>query len=157
MAKKKPTHRPGNIVVNKKARHEYFIEEKFEAGLALQGWEVKSLREGKVNLTEGFVFTKNGEAFMSGCHILPLPTASTHISPDPTRIRKLLLHKKEIAKIFGEVAKKNYTCVPLQLYWKNGHVKLEIGLAKGKQDHDKRATTKERDWNREKQRILKNQ
>ena len=102
MAKKKPTDRPGNIVVNKKARHEYFIEEKFEAGLALEGWEVKALREGKVNLTEGYVYTRNGEVFLSGCRITPLATASTHISPEPARIRKLLLNKKEIAKIFGE-------------------------------------------------------
>ena len=155
MAKKKPTSRPGNIVVNRKARHEYFIEEKFEAGLVLEGWEVKSLRDVKVNLTESFIQTKDGEAFLYGCHISPLQTASTHIVPEPTRVRKLLLHKKEIGKIFGEVSKKNYTCVPLQLYWKNGKVKLEIALAKGKQAHDKRASDKERDWNREKQRVLK--
>lgn len=155
MAKKKPTNRPGNIVVNRKARHEYFIEEKFEAGIALEGWEVKSLREGKVNLTESYILTKDGEAFLFGCHITPLQSASTHTVQDPTRTRKLLLHKKEIGRIFGEVTKKNYTCVPLQLYWKSGKIKLEIALAKGKQAHDKRATDKERDWNREKQRVMK--
>lgn len=144
------------IALNKKARHEFFIEDKFEAGMALQGWEVKSLREGKVNLVDSYVLMKDGEAFLFGAHISPLPTVSTHFEPDPTRTRKLLLHQRELGRIFGAISKEGLTCVPLALYWKNGNVKCEIALAKGKKLHDKRATERDRDWTREKSRILKN-
>ncbi|MCG8669348.1 MAG: SsrA-binding protein SmpB [Pseudomonadales bacterium] len=157
MAGKKKPNNSSTIALNKRAKHEYFIEEKFEAGLALQGWEVKSLRDGKVNLTESYVMIRDGEAFLFGCHISPLQTASTHINPDPIRTRKLLLHKRELGRIFGAVAKQGLTCVPLALYWKKGYVKCEIALAKGKKLHDKRATEKERDWNREKQRVMRHQ
>ena len=144
------------IALNKKAKHEYFLEEKFEAGLSLQGWEVKSLREKKVNFTDGYVLMKDGEALLFGCHISPLPTVSSHFVPDPTRTRKLLLHRRELGKIFGAISKQHLTCVPTALYWKNGVVKCEIALAKGKKLHDKRASDKDRDWNREKQRVMKN-
>lgn len=154
MAKKKKT--AGNVIAqNKKARHDYFIEDTLEAGLVLEGWEVKSLRDGKANLTEGYIFLKDGEAWLLGCHISPLQTASTHINPNPIRYRKLLLHNRELGKIFGAQQKEGYTIVALKLYWKNNKVKLEIGLAKGKKLHDKRATQKEREWNRTKQRVLK--
>ena len=158
MAKQKKSSKSGSstIAKNKKARHEYFIEETFEAGLVLQGWEVKSMREGKLNLTESYVLLKDGEAWLLGAHITPLLTASTHIHPDPTRTRKLLLNKREIGRIFGDVAKKGYTCVPLSIFWKRGLAKCDIALAKGKQLHDKRATEKKRDWDREKHRVLKN-
>lgn len=157
MAKKKSAAKGSSstIALNKKARHDYFIEEKFEAGLALQGWEVKSLREGRVQLTESYVLVRDGEAWLFGAHITPLTTASTHINPDPTRTRKLLLHRRELDKLIGAVERKGYTLVPMALYWKRGRVKLEIALAKGKQSHDKRATEKSRDWQREKQRILR--
>ncbi len=155
MAKKKKSSGGNTIALNKKARHEYFIEDKYEAGLALQGWEVKSLRAGRVQLTDVYVFVKNGEAFISNLHITPLSTASTHIHPEPTRVRKLLLHRKEIDKLMGAVDRKGYTLVPLALYWVRGRAKLEIGLAKGKQKHDKRAAEKDRDWQRDKQRIMK--
>lgn len=143
------------IALNKKARHEYFIEDRFEAGLVLEGWEVKSLRAGRVQLTESYVLIKHAEAFLFGAHISPLPTASTHIHPDPVRTRKLLLHSAELAKLIGQVERRGYTLVPLAMYWKRGRAKLEIGLAKGKKAHDKRATEKERDWQREKERVLK--
>ncbi|SIT66304.1 SsrA-binding protein [Ectothiorhodosinus mongolicus] len=143
------------IALNKKARHEYFIEDRFEAGLVLEGWEVKSLRAGRVQLTESYVLIRNAEAFLFGAHISPLPTASTHIHPDPVRTRKLLLHSAELAKLIGQVERRGYTLVPLAMYWKRGRAKLEIGLAKGKKAHDKRATEKERDWQREKERVLK--
>jgi SsrA-binding protein len=143
------------IALNKKARHEYFIEDRFEAGLALEGWEVKSLRDGRVQLNESYVLIKDGEAWLFGAHISPLPTASTHIHPDPMRSRKLLLHKEELNKLIGQVERKGYTLTPLALYWKRGRAKLEIGLAKGKKEHDKRATIRERDWQREKERALK--
>ena len=155
MAKSKKKTGGSTIALNKKARHDFFIEDRFEAGLVLQGWEVKSLREGRVQLSDAYVFVKDGEAFASNILITPLTTASTHIHPEPTRVRKLLLHKKEIAKLIGAVDRKGYTMVPLALYWVRGRAKLEIGLAKGKQQHDKRATEKEREWNRDKQRILK--
>ena len=158
MAKKKKTGSSGTsstIALNKKARHDYFIEERFEAGLALQGWEVKSLREGRVQLAESYILIKNGEAWLLGSHITPLVTASTHIQPDPTRTRKLLLHRRELDKLIGAVERKGYTLVPLALYWKKGRVKLEVALARGKQSHDKRATEKARDWEREKSRILR--
>jgi SsrA-binding protein len=143
------------IALNKKARHDFFIEERFEAGLALQGWEAKSLRAGRVQLAESYILIKNGEAWLLGTHITPLTTASTHINPDPTRTRKLLLHRRELDKLIGAVERKGYTLVPLALYWKKGRAKLEIALARGKQSHDKRATDKARDWEREKSRILR--
>ncbi|MCG8537616.1 MAG: SsrA-binding protein SmpB [Pseudomonadales bacterium] len=155
MSKKKPNS-GSTIALNKKAKHEYFLEEKFEAGLSLQGWEVKSLREKKVSFADSYVLMKNGEAFLFGCHITPLNTVSTHFVPDPTRTRKLLLHRNELGRIFGAIAKKQLTCVPTALYWKNGVVKCEIAMAKGKKLHDKRASDKDRDWNREKQRVMKN-
>ena len=152
-ASKKPT---GNtIALNKKARHDYFIEEEFEAGIALQGWEVKSLRDHRLQLSESYVLVRNGEAFLFGAHISPLKTASTHINPDPTRTRKLLLHRSELNKLIGAVERKGYTLVPLAMYWAHGLAKLKIGLGKGKKAFDKRASEKERDWNREKQRLLR--
>lgn len=143
------------IAQNKKARHEFHIEETFEAGLVLEGWEVKSLRAGKLSFNESYVLMKDGEAFLWGAHITPLISASTHINPDPTRSRKLLLHNRELAKIFGAITKKGYTCVPLSMFWKNGRAKCVIALATGKQLHDKRQTEKNRDWNREKQRVMR--
>jgi SsrA-binding protein len=143
------------IALNKRARHEYFIEETHEAGLALQGWEVKSLRAGKAQITEGYVIVKGGEAWLIGAHVTPLKTASTHVIADPTRTRKLLLHRRELDRLIGAVERKGHTLVPLKLYWKNGKAKLEVGLAKGKKAHDKRATEKDRDWQREKSRIMK--
>lgn len=143
------------IAVNRKAQHDYFIEERLETGMVLEGWEVKSLRAGKIQLDQGYILMKNGAAWLFGALITPLATVSTHIVPDAQRSRKLLLHKREISKLIGNVERKGYTLVPLKLYWKNNRVKLEIGLAKGKKLHDKRATEKERDWQREKQRVLK--
>jgi len=159
MAKKqkKKGHGGLTIALNKVARHEYFIEDTFEAGLVMEGWEVKSLREGKVQLKESYIFIKNGEAWLNNTHISPLSTVSTHITPDPLRNRKLLLHVEELVRLGQAVERKGYTIVPLALYWKNNRVKLEIGLGKGKQLHDKRADSKEKDWNRDKQRMLKNQ
>ena len=156
MAKGKKKKTGGStIALNKKARFDFFIEDRFEAGLVLQGWEAKSLREKSVQLSDAYVFVKDGEAFASNILITPLATASTHIHPEPTRVRKLLLHKKEIAKLIGAVDRKGYTLVPLALYWVRGRAKLEIGLAKGKQQHDKRAVEKDREWKRDKQRILR--
>jgi SsrA-binding protein len=157
MAKKSKAKKDtGNtIALNKKAKHEFFIEERFEAGMVLEGWEVKSLRAGRINLAESYVFIKNGEAFISGCMITPLQTASTHIKPEATRVRKLLLHRGELSKLIGSTERKGYTLVPTAIYWKRGRVKLEIGLAKGKKLHDKRTDEKDRDWSRQKQRILK--
>ncbi|MCB1789599.1 MAG: SsrA-binding protein SmpB [Gammaproteobacteria bacterium] len=154
-SKKPDSSGSSTIALNKKARHEYFIEDRYEAGLALEGWEVKSLRAGKINLTEGYVTLRAGEAFLFGATISPLPTASTHVHPDPMRTRKLLLHREELSKLIGLVERKGYTLVPLAMYWKRGRAKLEIGLAKGKKLHDKRADAKERDWQREKQRNFK--
>ena len=159
MAKKPKNRQKGpssTIALNKKARHDYFIEDRFEAGLALQGWEVKSLRAGKVNLAESYVFIKDNEAWISGMNITPLPTAAAYTRPEPTRVRKLLLHRNEIDRLMGAVERKGYTLVALALYWKKGRAKLEIGLARGKKAHDKRAVSKERDWQREKARIMKN-
>lgn len=152
--KNKPTENHV-IAVNRQARHDYFIEETFEVGLSLEGWEVKSLRAGRVNLKESYVLIKDGEAWLLGAHISPLASASTHVSPDPSRTRKLLLHKQELNRLIGQVERRGYTLIPLKLYWKKNRVKLEIGLAKGKKLYDKRATEKERDWQREKQRLLK--
>lgn len=154
MAKKQKTN-SSTIVVNKKAKFDYFIEESFEAGLVLEGWEVKSMRAGRVQLGEGYVVIKDQEAWLFGCHISALATASTHINPDPTRTRKILMHRRELDRLIGAVERKGYTLVPLKLYWKRGRAKLDIGLAKGKKLHDKRATEKQRDWSRDKQRIMK--
>ncbi len=143
------------IARNKRARHEFAIEETFEAGLALEGWEVKSLRAGRAQLTEAYVHLKDGEAWLLGAHITPLITASTHVQADPTRTRKLLLHRHELDRLVGAVERKGYTLVPLNLHWSKGRVKLEVGLAKGKKRHDKRADQKERDWKRQQARILK--
>lgn len=143
------------IAVNRKAQHDYFIEDRFEAGLILQGWEVKSLRSGRVQLDQGYILLKNGEAWLFGALINPLATVSTHIIPDPQRSRKLLLHHRELNKLIGNVERRGFTIVPLTLYWKQNRVKLEIGLAKGKKQHDKRASEKERDWQRQKQRLFK--
>lgn len=151
-AKKKS---PAFIAQNKRARFEFHIEEDFEAGLALEGWEVKSLREGKIQLTESYAVIKDGEAYLFGAHIIPLISASTHINPDPTRTRKLLLNRNELDKMIGAVERKGYTLVPLNMHWKNGRVKLQLGLGKGKKLHDKRATEKNRDWQRQKERLLK--
>lgn len=143
------------IALNRKAQHEYFIEDRFEAGLVLEGWEVKSLRAGRVQLDQGYIILKNGAAWLFGALITPLQTVSTHIHPDPQRSRKLLLHQSELNKLIGSIERRGYTVVPLSLYWKNNRVKISIGLAKGKKLHDKRATEKERDWQRQKQRLLK--
>ena len=154
--KKKPaSNASSTIALNKKARFDYFIEDTFEAGLALQGWEVKSLREGRVQLKESYVIIQNNEAWLLGAHISPLASASTHIQPDPTRTRKLLLHRRELDKLIGAIDRQGYTVVPTAMYWKKGKAKLEIGLAKGKKQHDKRASLKARDWEREKHRVLK--
>lgn len=155
MNKQKPEKTPALIAENRKARFDYFIEAAYEAGLALQGWEVKSLRAGRAQLKEAYVFIKDGEAFLFGAHISALPTASTHILPDPIRTRKLLLNRSELNGLIGAVERKGYTLVPLELYWKNGRAKLRMGLAKGKKEHDKRATEKERDWQRDKARLLR--
>lgn len=144
-----------NIALNKRARHDYFIEQTFEAGLVLEGWEVKSLRDSRVQLTESYVLLKNGEAWLIGCHITPLKTASTHIDPDPIRTRKLLLNQRELNNLYGSVERKGYTLVPLRLYWKHNRAKLEIALVKGKKEYDKRSSQKEHDWQREKQRLLR--
>ena len=152
---KKPKSESTTIALNKKARHNYFVESNIECGIALEGWEVKSLRAGRAQLTETYVHIRNGEAWLIGAHISPLPTASTHISPDPTRSRKLLLHRYELDRLIGAVERKGYTLVALALYWKKGRAKVDIGLAKGKKQHDKRATEKSRDWDRQKGRILK--
>ena len=143
------------IAVNRKARHDYFIEDKFEAGLVLEGWEAKSLRAGRAQLTESYVHLKNGEAYLIGAHFSPLNTASTHTKADPTRSRKLLLQRYELDRLVGAVERKGFTLVPLNLHWSKGRAKLEFGLAKGKKQHDKRATSKDRDWQRQKERILK--
>ena len=144
-----------SIARNKKAWHDYFIEEEFEAGLILEGWEVKSMRAGSVQLRESYVIVRNGELYLFGAHLSPLKTASTHVHADPVRNRKLLLHQKEIDKLVGAVERRGYTLVPLGLYWKRGRAKLRIALAKGKKQHDKRATIRQREWNREQQRLLK--
>ncbi|REH39863.1 SsrA-binding protein [Paraperlucidibaca baekdonensis] len=144
------------IALNRRARHEFFIEERFEAGLSLLGWEVKSLRAGKCNLTDAYVLLKNNEAWVIGVHIQPLIAASTHVIADPTRTRKLLLRAREIDRLFGEVKQKGHTCIPLAMYWSGGRAKIEIALVKGKQLHDKRDAEKDRDWKREKARVMRN-
>lgn len=156
MANKSKKNTGANTVaVNKRARHDFFIEDKLEAGLVLEGWEVKSLRDKRVQLKESYILIKDGEAWLFGAHMSPLPTVSTHIKADPLRNRKLLLHQRELARLIGAVERKGYTLVPLSLYWKRNRVKLEIGLAKGKKQYDKRTTDKHRDWQRQKQRIMK--
>lgn len=144
-----------SIVQNKKAFHDYFIEERFEAGLALEGWEVKAIRAGHVQIKEAYVLVKGGEVFLVGAHITALPTASTHIQPDPTRTRKLLMHAEEIKRLIGKTERAGYTLVPLDLHYKAGRIKTEIGLAKGKRQHEKRASEKELEWKRERNRLLK--
>ncbi len=144
-----------SITVNKKAFHDYAIEEKYEAGMALQGWEVKAIRAGRMNLKESYVIIKNGEIWLIGMHITPLSTASTHINPDPVRTRKLLLHAREIGKLIGKVERAGYTLVPLDLHYVRGRIKLDIGLAKGKKQHDKRADEQEKSAKREVQRAMK--
>lgn len=156
MGKKKTKKPAGDVIaVNRRARHDYFIEDRFEAGLALEGWEVKSLRAGNAQLTEGYVNLKKGEAWLVGAHFSPLKTTSTHIKADPTRSRKLLLHRYELDRLTGAVERKGYALIPLDLHWFKGRAKLTIGLAKGKKQHDKRKDTKDRDWQRQKERILK--
>ncbi|MFO1517776.1 MAG: SsrA-binding protein SmpB [Lysobacterales bacterium] len=156
MAKKKDSEKGGGtIALNKRARHEYHIDERYEAGLALQGWEVKSLRAGRLNFGDAYALIKDGELYLFGAQITPLISASTHVVADDRRTRKLLLHREEIDKLVGAVERKGYTLIPTALYWKNNKVKVELGLARGKQEHDKRASEKERDWNREKQRVLR--
>jgi SsrA-binding protein len=144
-----------SIAVNRRARHDYFIEDRFEAGMALEGWEVKSLRAGRLSLQESYVVIRNAEAWLVGANITPLQTASTHIKPDPTRSRKLLLHRQELGRLVGSVDRQGYTLVPLDMHWKRGRAKLEIGLAKGKKQYDKRADQKDQDWKRQKERVLK--
>lgn len=155
MAKQKKQNTKGTIALNKKARHDFFVEQRFEAGIALTGWEVKSLREGKAQLVDSYVLLKDGEAWLMGCHISPLQSVSTHVIADPTRTRKLLLHRRELEKLFSGVQRQGYTCVALALYWKKHLVKCEIALAKGKKDFDKRHVLKERDSDREMQRALR--
>jgi SsrA-binding protein len=154
-SKSEPSGRSGTIALNRRARHDYFIDERYEAGVALMGWEVKALRAGRLQLAEGYVLLKDDEAWLLGSHITPLTSASTHVVPDPTRTRKLLLKRRELDHLVGAVERKGYTLIPLAMYWKNGRAKVEIGLARGKQKQDKRASEKERDWQREKARTLR--
>jgi SsrA-binding protein len=154
-SKKDTKQQNASIAVNRQVRHEYFVEERFEAGLVLEGWEVKSLRDGRIQLKESYVVIKRGEAWLSGAHISPMLSASTHIKPEAVRMKKLLLNRHELNKLIGAVERKGYTLMPLSMYWKNCRAKLEIGLAKGKQLHDKRTASKDRDWQREKERIMK--
>lgn len=144
-----------SIVQNKKAFHDYFIEEKYETGMVLEGWEVKAVRDGRVQLKEAYVIIRNEALYLIGCHISPLKTASTHISPDPVRTRKLLLHAEEIRRLIGKVERAGYTLVPLDMHYKAGRIKLEIGLAKGKKQHDKRESEKQKEWERTKQRLMR--
>jgi len=144
-----------SIIDNRKATHDYFIEERFEAGLSLQGWKVKSIREGRVQLKESYVIVRDGEIFIFGMHVSPLPTASTHIHPDAVRTRKLLLKAEEISKLIGKVEQRGYALVPLNLHYKNGRIKLDFALGRGKKLHDKRDSERDRDWAREKNRLMK--
>jgi len=158
MSKKNSSSKAGSstIALNKKARHEYFIEDKYEAGLELQGWEVKSLRAGKANISDSYVVVRDGQVYLFGATITPLSLASTHVVCDPTRTRKLLLNKREIERLIGLVERQGYTLIPLAMYWKRAWVKLEFGLAKGKKEHDKREDLKDREWARSKERMMKN-
>lgn len=144
-----------NIINNKKASHDYFIEEQIQAGLVLDGWEVKAIRAGRVQLKESYIHWKRGAFYLVGCHITALATASTHVKPDPVRARKLLLKQTEINKLIGKVERNGYTLVPLNLHYHHGFIKINMGLAKGKKQHDKRQSSKEKDWQREKQRLMK--
>ena len=144
-----------SIISNKKAFHDYFVEEQFEAGIVLEGWEIKAIRAGRANIKESYVIVRDGEVFIFGMHITPLAQASTHVKPDPVRTRKLLLHAAQINKLIGKVERAGYTLMPLDLHFQRGRVKVEIGLAKGKKQHDKRDAEKERDWNREKARLMR--
>ena len=144
-----------SIVQNKRAFHDYFIEDKYEAGIVLEGWEVKAIRDGRANIKEAYVIIQKGEIYLLGCHIAPLGSASTHINPDNIRTRKLLLNTDEIVKLIGKVERSGFTLVPLDMHYKGSFIKCEIGLAKGKKQYDKRATEKEKDWNREKNRIMR--
>lgn len=153
--KKKPAASSNTIALNKKARHDYHIETEYEAGIALEGWEVKSLRAGRAQLKESYVIARGGEIYLFGAHFSPLSSASTHVRADATRTRKLLLNRREIDQLVGAVDRSGYTIVPLSLYWKRGRVKLKIALAKGKKQYDKRAAIREREWDRDKQRLLK--
>jgi len=144
-----------SIVQNRKAFHDYFVEERFEAGLMLEGWEVKSIRAGRAQITEAYVVVRNEALWLLGAHVSPLPTASAHVSPNPTRTRKLLMHAEEIRKLIGKVEQRGYTLIPLDLHYKGGRIKLEIGLAKGKQHHDKRAAERDKQWQRDKQRLIR--
>jgi SsrA-binding protein len=156
MSNKKAKKTNDNVIaVNRKARHDYFIEDTFEAGLSLEGWEAKSMREGRAQITEAYVNLHRGEAFLVGAHFSPLTTASTHIKTNPTRSRKLLLHRIELDRLTGAVERKGYTLIPLNLHWHKGRAKLDVGLGKGKKQHDKRADKKDQDWQRQKARILK--
>lgn len=158
MAKSKSKKQKGSdntIAQNRRARHDYYLEDTFEAGLVLEGWEVKSLRDGRLSLNESYIVIHQGEAWLHGAHISPMLSASTHVHPDDIRKRKLLLHRLELNRLIGAVDRKGYTIVPVSMYWKKGRAKLQIALAKGKQQHDKRATAKDRDWQREKARIIK--
>jgi SsrA-binding protein len=154
-SKKDKNSESGTITLNKKAGFDYFLLERFEAGLSLEGWEVKSLRAGRIQIRDSYVIIKNQEAFLIGALITPLLTASTHIVPESQRTRKLLLHREELNKLIGAVERKGQTLIPTAMYWKHGRAKLEIALAKGKKDYDKRETEKERDWDREKERLFK--
>ena len=156
-AKKKKTGKGGGstIALNRKARHDFHIEERLEAGIVLEGWEVKSLRAGRASLQEAYCIIRKGEAWLLGAHFTPLPEASTHVNPDPRRTRKLLLHDYELRKLIGLTEQRGYTLIPLAMYWKRGRAKLEVGLAKGKKKQDKRATEKDRDWKRQKERLMK--
>jgi SsrA-binding protein len=145
-----------SIIQNRKAFHDYFVEERFEAGLVLEGWEVKSIRAGRANIAEAYVVVRKSTLWLLGAHISALQTASTHITPNPTRNRKLLMHAEEIRKLIGKVEQRGYTLIPLDLHFKGGRIKLEIGLAKGKQHHDKRATERDKQWQRDKQRLIRN-
>ena len=156
MSKKKAKKSAGNVIaVNRKARHDYFIEDTFEAGLVLEGWEVKSLRAGNAQLRESYVYIRNGEAWLIGAHLSPLTTTSSHVKADPTRSRKLLLHRQELDRLIGAVERKGMALVPLDLHWHKGRAKLTVGMARGKKQHDKRADKKDRDWQRQRARILK--
>ncbi len=144
-----------SIIQNKKAFHDYFIEERYEAGLVLEGWEVKAIRAGRANLKESYVIIRQEEIYLLGCHISPLPTASIHVQPDPVRTRKLLLKSEEIRKLIGKVERAGYALIPIDLHYQRGRIKIEIGLAKGKKQHDKRASEKDREWQRERQRLIR--
>ena len=156
MSKKKEDKEESQVIaVNRRARHDYFIEETYEAGLVLMGWEVKSLRDGRAQIAEAYVTLKDGEAYLFGAHMTPLVTASTHVRTDPVRTRKLLLHERELSQLIGKVERAGYTLVPLDLHWTRGRAKVQIGLAKGKKQHDKRADIKDRDWQRQKERVMR--